>query len=262
MTAGPIGALCVTVAAPVMEPTTLGVNVTLNVHLPPAATVAPQGFVPEGTAEKSPLATRLEILKAPPELLVSVTVLGALVVPTVCALKLRLAGDNETGTAPVPDAAMNCGLPAPEVARATEPLTAPVLVGEKVTANVHFAEGASEPPQGVAPLPTAENVALPAIELIVTALALLLVTVTVLAALMAPMPVFANFAVVGLKVRGDVGPPVPVPERPTTCGLSAPFVVIARLPAIAPFDVGAKVAVMVHFAPAAKEEPQVPPVIA
>lgn len=47
ITAGPNGAPCVTVAAPVMDPFTFGVNVTLNVHVAPAATVAPQGVVPE-----------------------------------------------------------------------------------------------------------------------------------------------------------------------------------------------------------------------
>ena len=96
-----------TVAAPMMEPTTLGVKVTLKVHLPPEASVAPQGFVPEGVAAKSPLATRLEIVRVPPELLVSVTVCGALVVPTVCALKVRVVGDMVTGITPLPDALTN-----------------------------------------------------------------------------------------------------------------------------------------------------------
>jgi hypothetical protein len=134
------------------------------------------------------------------------------------------------------------------------------LVGENVTANVHFAEAASGPPHGVAPLPAAENVTLPASEVMVTVLALLLVTVTVFAGLVAPTPILANAKVVGLNVRGTVGPPVPVPERPTTCGLNAPFVAIARPPLIAPLDVGANVTVIVHLAPAASEEPQVPPV--
>ena len=83
ITSGLSGALSLTVAAPLIDPFTLGVNVTLNVHVAPEATVAPQGVPPDGAAAKSPLATRLDMVRVPPELLVSVTVLGALVVPTV-----------------------------------------------------------------------------------------------------------------------------------------------------------------------------------
>lgn len=82
ITSGLSGALSLTVAAPLIDPFTLGVNVTLNVHVAPEATVAPQGVAPDGAAAKSPLATRLDMVRVPPELLVSVTVLGALVVPT------------------------------------------------------------------------------------------------------------------------------------------------------------------------------------
>jgi hypothetical protein len=83
ITAGPSGALSVTVVAPVIEPFTFGVKVTLKVHVVPEATVAPHGVAPDGAAVKSPLATMLEIVSIPPELFVSVTVWGALVVPTV-----------------------------------------------------------------------------------------------------------------------------------------------------------------------------------
>jgi hypothetical protein len=82
ITAGPNGALWVTVTAPVIAPATFGVNVTLNVHLPPAAREDPQAFDPKGVAAKSPLAAMLEMVSAAPELLVNVTVLAALVVPT------------------------------------------------------------------------------------------------------------------------------------------------------------------------------------
>jgi hypothetical protein len=83
MTAGPNGALSPTVAAPLIVPFTLGVKVTAKVQLAAAATVAPQGVVPEGAALKSPLATMFEIVSVAPESLVKVTVCGALVVPTV-----------------------------------------------------------------------------------------------------------------------------------------------------------------------------------
>ena len=236
-------------------------NVTLNVHFPFAANVAPQAFEPEGVAVKSPLVAMLEMVSVPPELFVSVTVCGALVVPTACVPKLRLTGDSVTGIAPVPVTSMTCGLPAPEVAIATLPLVDPVSLGVNVTDIVHFADAASGPPQGVAPLPTAKNVALPVMLLIVTELALLFVTVMVFGALAISMPVFAKLSVVGLKVNGAVGPPVPVPASATISGLSGPLVGIARLPSIEPLDVGAKVTVIVQLLPAPSDAPQLPPVM-
>ena len=144
-----------TVAAPVIAPVTLGVKVTLKVQVAAVATVAPQGTLPDGVALKSPLAAMLEMVSVVPELLVSVTVWGALVVPTDWDEKVRLVGDSATGISPVPDRPTICGLPAPEVAMATAPLIDPVSVGVKVTENVHLADLASAPPQGEVPLPTA-----------------------------------------------------------------------------------------------------------
>jgi len=54
-TCGLLAALWLTVAAPLIVPTALGVKVTVKVHLFFAATVMPQGVVPPGTAVKSPL---------------------------------------------------------------------------------------------------------------------------------------------------------------------------------------------------------------
>jgi hypothetical protein len=83
ITAGPSGAFSLTVAAPLIALFTLGVKVTLKVHVAPAATLAPQGVAPDPAAVKSPLVAMLDIVSVPPELLVSVTARGALVVPTV-----------------------------------------------------------------------------------------------------------------------------------------------------------------------------------
>ena len=142
----------------------------------------------------------------------------------------------------------------------TEPLIAPVPDGVNVTDSVHLADLARAPPQGVVPLPAALKSALAMIELIVTVPVLLLVTVTVFAALVAPMPVAVKVSDVGLKVRATVGPPVPLPVSATTCGLNAPLVAIARPPLAAPVNVGAKVTMMVQFAPPPSDAPQVPPV--
>ena len=86
------------------------------------------------------------MVSVPPELLVRVTVLGALVVPTACAVKVKLAGNSVTGISPVPDRPMIWGLPGPEVEMATDPFTAPVSVGTKETETVHFADFANAPP--------------------------------------------------------------------------------------------------------------------
>jgi hypothetical protein len=58
----------------VIAPFTLGVNVTLKVQVDAAATVAPQGVLPDGAAVKSPLPTMFEMVSVPPELFVKVTV--------------------------------------------------------------------------------------------------------------------------------------------------------------------------------------------
>src|ERR1700722_15083327 len=97
-------------------------------------------------------------------------------------------------------------------------------------------------------------------ELMLMEPVLLLVTVTILAALAAPIPVAEKVNVAGLKLSGTVGPPVDVPASPTTCGLKAPLVVMARAPLIDPLYCGAKVMVREQFAPAASELVQVPPV--
>jgi hypothetical protein len=155
ITPGLSGALSLTVAAPVNAPATLGVKATLKLHEAPAATVAPHGVLPDPAALNPPLATMLAILNVEPELFVSVTDFGALLLPTACVPKARLVGDNATGISPVPDKPVICGLPAPESDTTSAPLIAPVAVGVKVTDNVHFAALASVPPQGALPLPTA-----------------------------------------------------------------------------------------------------------
>jgi hypothetical protein len=97
-------------------------------------------------------------------------------------------------------------------------------------------------------------------ELMVMEPELLLVTVTVFGALVAPIPVAENVKVAGLKVRGTVAPPVAAPESATVSGLNAPLVVMARAPLMEPLYRGAKVTVMVQLAAALIEDPQVPPV--
>src|SRR5437588_5051440 len=71
--------LSVTLKLPVHVPDAVGVNVTLMLQFPPAASEPPHVLV----AAKSPLATMLVIVSAALPVFDSVTVCAALVVPTV-----------------------------------------------------------------------------------------------------------------------------------------------------------------------------------
>lgn len=72
-------ALSRTLKLPVRVPDAVGVNVTLMLQFPPAASEPPHVLV----AAKSPLATMLVIDSVAPPVLDRVTVCAALVVPTV-----------------------------------------------------------------------------------------------------------------------------------------------------------------------------------
>ena len=84
-------ALSLMVNVPVRVPLAVGVNVTLNVHVDPAATPFPQLSV----SAKSPLAEMPVICKGAVPLLERVTVCGALVVPTFWLPKVRLVEESE-----------------------------------------------------------------------------------------------------------------------------------------------------------------------
>ena len=123
-------------------PTTVGVNVTPTVHFSPAPTLEPQ--VSLATA-KSPFATIVDMFREVARWLVSVTIVGALVVPTVRLANVRLAGEIVTGTEPVPLRLTVCGLfEAPSV-NVSVPARAPVAVGENVTPTLHAAPVATLP---------------------------------------------------------------------------------------------------------------------
>ena len=186
--------------------------------------------------------------------------MGALVVPTACPENVRLVGAKVTGTAPVPDTAAICGLPGPLVAIATDPLTAPVSEGVKVTDKVQLADFARAPPHGELPLPTAVKFALAPMLLMVTVPVPLFVTVIVLAALVAPTPVDEKVNEVGLNFNGTVGPPVAAPLNPTVSVLKALLVVTSSAPLMVPLYWGVNVTTMVQVAPPARELPQLPPV--
>ena len=93
ITCGFDDALSIIVIVPVFAPFWVGENVTLTVQFAPAATLAPQVEVIPNSA----LAFIDAILSAVLPVLVSVTVCGELVVPTVCFLKFSgVVGEKAT----------------------------------------------------------------------------------------------------------------------------------------------------------------------
>ncbi len=87
----------------------------------------------------------------------------------------------------------------------------------------------------------------------------LFLTVTDSAALVVPATCAAKVTEVGVKVRGGVPPPEPVPDRVTSCGENAELSVMERPPLMAPLAVGVKVTARLHLALAASDAPQVVP---
>ena len=77
-------------------PVAPGVNVTEIVHLPLAATLVPQVSVSAKSPESLPVNVIPVMDSMAGVLLVRVTFLAALVVPTVCLAKLREAGADNT----------------------------------------------------------------------------------------------------------------------------------------------------------------------
>ena len=82
----------------------------------------------------------------------------------------------------------------------------------------------------------------------VTAEALLLVTVTVFAALVVPTAWAENVKEAGENLSAAVPPPDPVPESATVCGLYATLFVRISAPVTLPLAVGWNVALSVQVA--------------
>ena len=98
--------------------------------------------------EKGPLAVMTMDLSAAVPVLVNVTVCAALVVPTVCAAKVKLVGERLTaGAVPVPESAMVCGLLLALSEMVIAPVRSPTVVGVNVTLIVQLPPAATEVPQ-------------------------------------------------------------------------------------------------------------------
>ena len=144
----PLSSVKVSVA--VLEPTAVGVNVTLQVQVPfVCATVAPlmQVVVP-GTMAKSPgfvpVIATVARCSADVPVLLSVPLTGALVVLSVCGgvNVTVVTGERRTRAVPVPVSAIDCVEPATALlssVKVSDAVRVPLAVGLNFTLHVQFA---------------------------------------------------------------------------------------------------------------------------
>ena len=109
---GLAGALSATLIAAARLPAAVGANFTLTMQDAAAPKLAGQLFVCAKSLEFAPVSVIPLTPSVPLPVFESVMLCAALVVPTDCAPKFRLAGDSAIpGEAPVPDSVTICGLP-------------------------------------------------------------------------------------------------------------------------------------------------------
>jgi hypothetical protein len=131
---------------PVRDPIAIGVKVTPTLQVSPEPTFDPQVLL---ATAKSPVAIGVETVREVFRWFVSVTVCGALVVPSSWLAKTKTAGETVTGEAPVPVRLTVWGLLAALSLKVSVPVRAPMAVGENVTATEHVAPAATLVPQGL-----------------------------------------------------------------------------------------------------------------
>ena len=236
-------------------PVTVGLNVTLIVQFPPAATELPQVLVCAKSPGSAPVSATLERLKATEPPLVRVAVRVALVVSRDWLPKERLVGERLTvAEVPVPERLRDWGLPVALSVKAIAADRLPVAVGSNVTLIVQFAPAATELPQvlvwakspGLAPVSAM-------LERLKAALPPL-VRVAVKAALVVLRDSLPKERLLGESVAATK---VPAPERLSDWGLPVALSLILTEADRLPVTVGSNVTLIVQLPPAATELPQV-----
>ncbi len=229
---GLLAALSVTFNVPVLVPVCVGLNVTLILRLDLAAKLGAQVVV---ETLKSPV---VEIARLPVSatvcLLASVNTFAGLVVPTVRARYVALAGVNVAATMPVPVSGTICGLPGALSAIVTSPVSAPSCVGLKTTLMMHVFPAASVLPQGLV-LVSRANSPLGAMLAMFSVEPPVFLSVTFFAELVVFSTTLPNARDAGVKVTA--GPPVTVrlsvvvfvnaPDTPLTVTVTVPVVAVA-----------------------------------
>src|SRR5208283_4114848 len=197
-------ALSATFNVPVLVPVCVGVNVTLILQLDLAAKLVVQVVV---ETLKSPVVEMAMLVSATVCLLASVNTFAGLVVPTVRAGYVALAGVNVAATTPVPVSGTVCGLFEALSVIVISPVSAPSCVGLKTTLMMHVCPAASVLPQGFvlvsrANSPLGAMLAMFSVELPV------FLSVTFFARLVVFSTTLRNARDAGVKVTA--GPPVTV----------------------------------------------------
>jgi len=198
------------------------------------------------------------IVNAALPLLVNVTTLATLVVPTGWPPNSRLVLERLTAGpegVPVPIKLITWGLPPALSVMMIAPARVPMAVGAKLALIVQLALAATLPPFAqVVPVAGMKS-PLRTMLVMVSAALPVLVSVAVCAALNVPSGWLAN---VRLSVDSLTAGPVStaLPVRLIFCGLSAALSVMLIVPVKRPGIVGVKVTLMVQLAPAARLLPQ------
>jgi hypothetical protein len=193
------------------------VNTTLIVHVVLAARLVVQ-VVAETL--KSPVVEITMLFSVTLWLFVRVNTLGRLVVPTVRAANVALAGVNVACGTPVPDSGTVCGLFGALSVIVRFPVRTPSWVGVKVTLITQLFPARTVLPQGFVLVVWAKS-PLVAMLLMFSVAVPVLVSVTVFPAAVTPTTTLAHVREVGTRVTA--GPPLEVTVRLTV-------VVCVRLP--------------------------------
>ena len=242
----------------VRVPGPLGINVTLIVQEPPAASVLPQVLADTEKSEALvPVITTLVMFKVALPVLLSMTLRGGLDVDMDWVPEVRLFVERlATGAlpTPVPVRVINCGLPAALSKMATEALRLPADAGVKVTLIVQLLSAATEAPQLLVTVKSLALAPVAAIPAMFNAALPVLFRVTDCAALVVPRFWLGKVRV--LVVRLTVGLE-PVPVRVTICGPPAALSEMVTAAVRLPTAVGVKITLIVQLPCAASELPQV-----
>ena len=225
-------ALSATFNVPVLVPVCVGVNVTLILQLDLAAKLVVQVVV---ETLKSPVVEMAMLVSATVCLLASVNTFAGLVVPTVRAGYVALAGVNVAATTPVPVSGTVCGLFEALSLTESVPVRDPIWVGVKVTSITQLFPAAKVLPQGFVLVACPKSPLV--VMLVMSSVALpLLVSVTAFALLVAATMTVPNVREVGdtliplttgFTVRVNVVVRVKVPDIPVMVTMLVPVAAVA-----------------------------------
>jgi hypothetical protein len=235
-------------------PVAVGVNVTLIVQLPLAASELPHVVVSPKSPGLAPANAMLLMDRATFPVLFSVKVWAPLVVPRFWLLKVRLVVVTPAmGALHVPVRFTVCGLPPALSVMLTEAVRLPRATGVNVTLIVQLPFTATEVPHVLVTPKLPASVPVAPMLVMAKLVFPVLVRVTDCAALVVP-----GFGLVKVRIPVErlTAGPVPVPIRATVCGLLARLSAMLTEAVRAPGAIGENSTTIVQLAFGANELPQ------